>query len=140
MRKVFLDTNVILDYYLDREEFSNDAEAIFALGYSKVCSLFVSALTFANIAYIARKKFTGNTIYSVLDSLQELVDVTSVDSNVVRESVVLQSKDFEDALQFNSAKIAGMDCIVTRNIKDFASFDMEVMTPGEFLMLIRNME
>ena len=46
MRKVFLDTNVILDYYLDREEFSNDAEAIFALGYSKVCSLFVSALTF----------------------------------------------------------------------------------------------
>lgn len=76
MRKVFLDTNVILDYYLDREEFSNDAEAIFALGYSKVCSLFVSALTFANIAYIARKKFPGNTIYSVLDSLQELVDVT----------------------------------------------------------------
>lgn len=46
MRNVFLDTNVILDYYLDREEFSNDAEAIFALGYSKVCSLFVSALTF----------------------------------------------------------------------------------------------
>lgn len=46
MRKVFLDTNVILDYYLDREEFSNDAEAIFALGYSKVCSLFVSALNF----------------------------------------------------------------------------------------------
>lgn len=45
-----------------------------------------------------------------------------------------------DALQFNSAKIAGMDCIVTRNIKDFASFDMEVMTPREFLMLIRNME
>ena len=46
MRKVFLDTNVILDYYLDREGFSNDAEAILALGYSKVCLLFVSALTF----------------------------------------------------------------------------------------------
>ena len=45
MRKVFLDTNVILDYYLDREEFSNDAEAIFALGYSKVCSLFAVSYT-----------------------------------------------------------------------------------------------
>lgn len=44
-----------------------------------------------------------------MDSLQELVDVTSVDSNVVRESVVLQSKDFEDALQFNSAKMAYRD-------------------------------
>ena len=119
MKKVFLDTNVILDYYLDREEFSNDAEAILALGYSKVCSLFVSALTFANIAYIARKKFPGNTIYSVLKSLQELADITPIESYVVREAVVLQSKDFEDALQYYSAKMADMDCIVTRNIKDF---------------------
>ena len=46
MRKVFLDTNVILDYYLDREGFSNDADAILALGYSKVYLLLVSALTF----------------------------------------------------------------------------------------------
>ncbi len=63
MRKVFLDTNVILDYYLDREEFSNDAEAILALGYSKVCSLFVSALTFDS-----RRIFDVNKEYRVIQN------------------------------------------------------------------------
>lgn len=83
MKKVFLDTNVILDFYLDREEFSDDAEAILALGYNKACSLFVSALTFANFAYIGRKKYPGNTIYEVLESLREFAEITPVDSEVV---------------------------------------------------------
>lgn len=128
MKKVFLDTNVILDFYLDREEFSDDAEAILALGYNKACSLFVSALTFANFAYIGRKKYPGNTIYEVLESLREFAEITPVDSELS-----LQSKDFEDAIQFCSAKVAGVNCIVTRNIKDFVSFDIEVLTPKDFL-------
>lgn len=33
MKKVFIDTNVVLDYYLDREGFSDDAETILAYGY-----------------------------------------------------------------------------------------------------------
>lgn len=99
MKKIFLDTNVILDYYLDREGFSDASEAILALGYGKVCSLHISALTFANVAYIARKKFPGNLIYTILQSLQELASVTPVDSVVVQNAVALQAKDFEDALQ-----------------------------------------
>lgn len=38
MKKVFIDTNVVLDYYLDREGFSDDAEAILAYGYNQGCS------------------------------------------------------------------------------------------------------
>lgn len=134
MKKVFLDTNVILDFYLDREEFSDDAEAILALGYNKACSLFVSALTFANFAYIGRKKYPENTIYEVLESLREFAEITPVDSEVVSNALSLQSKDFEDAIQFCSAKVAGVNCIVTRwNIKDFVSFDIEVLTPKDFL-------
>ena len=129
MKKVFLDTNVILDFYLDREEFSDDAEAILALGYNKACSLFVSA----NFAYIGRKKYPGNTIYEVLESLREFAEIAPVDSEVVSNALSLQSKDFEDAIQFCSAKVAGVNCIVTRNIKDFVSFDIEVLTPKDFL-------
>ena len=55
MKKVFIDTNVVLDYYLDREGFSDDAEAILAYGYNQGCSLYVSSLTCANMAYIAKR-------------------------------------------------------------------------------------
>ena len=99
MKKVFLDTNVVLDYYLDREGFSDDAEAILAYGYNQGCSLYVSSLTCANMAYIGRKKFPGEAIYAVLASLFEFAEIASVDSNAVKSAVTLQAKDFEDALQ-----------------------------------------
>ena len=113
MKKVFLDTNVVLDYYLDREGFSDDAEAILAYGYNQGCSLYVSSLTCAN--------------------LFEFAEITSVDSNAVKSAVTLQAKDFEDALQYFSAKAIGVDCIVTRNVKDFPFSELQVLTPKDFL-------
>ena len=41
MKKIFLDTNVILDYYLDREGFSDEAERIFTYGCEHILSLFL---------------------------------------------------------------------------------------------------
>lgn len=62
MKKIFLDTNVILDYYLDQEGFSDEAERIFTYGCGNILSLFISSLSFSNVAYIARKKFPGDAI------------------------------------------------------------------------------
>lgn len=92
--KVFLDTNVILDYYLDREG-ADIVEDILAMGYGKVYELYVSALSFSNIAYITRKKFRGELIYGVLGSLLEFAEVTSVTASTVRQSVDSHAKDFE---------------------------------------------
>ena len=88
------------------------------------------------MAYIGRKKFPGETIYSVLSSLFEIADITSVNSDVVKSAVALQAKDFEDALQYFSAKSIEADCIVTRNVKDFLFSELKVLTPQEFLALI----
>lgn len=53
--KVFLDTNVILDYFMSREEYQYGAEQILAMGYNGVCALYISSLSYSNIAYISRK-------------------------------------------------------------------------------------
>ena len=132
MMKVFLDTNVILDYYLDRDG-ADIAEAIYAMGYGKSCELYVSALTFSNMAYITRRKFPGEQIYDVLNTLLELSDITSVDNSAVRQAVALRAKDFEDAMQYYSALSIEADCIVTSNIKDFPFSSLPVYSPEEFL-------
>ena len=54
-------------------------------------------------------------------------------SHIVKSSVSLRAKDFEDAMQYFSAKEIGADCIVTRNVKDFDFAEIEVLTPHEFL-------
>ena len=56
-----------------------------------------------------------------------------MDSDVVKSAVALQAKDFEDAIQYISAKSIGADCIVTRNVKDFPFPGLPVITPQEFL-------
>lgn len=85
------------------------------------------------MAYIGRKKFPGEAIYAVLSSLFEFAEIASVDSNVVKSAVALQAKDFEDALQYFSAKAICVDCIVTRNVKDFPFSELQVLTPKDFL-------
>lgn len=137
MKRVFLDTNVVLDFFLNREGFSDDAEAILAKGYSRTCTLLVSSLTYANVAYVARKKFPGDAIYPVLDSLSELTEVAAMDANVVESAIASRAKDYEDALQYFSARLSGADCLVTRNVKDFPHSDFRILTPRDFLQQMK---
>lgn len=45
-------------------------------------------------------------------------------------------KDFEDSVQYASAlTIDGVDAIVTRNVKDYRSSKIAVMTPLHFLKM-----
>ena len=57
MKRIFLDTNVILDLILEREG-AEDAASVLQLGENGEVDLEVSFLTMANAAYIARKGHT----------------------------------------------------------------------------------
>lgn len=131
MKVVFLDTNVILDYLLDRDGCEVSME-ILKLGYDKKASLCASALTLSNIAYITRKVFKGNDLYNVLNRLCELLEISKVDKDIVEKALALQADDFEDALQYFSAMEIGAKCIVTSNVKDFSYSAIPVYTPTEF--------
>ncbi len=50
MEKLFLDTNLLLDFVLDRKPFSDHTEEILALKYTRKKRLFTSALSIANVA------------------------------------------------------------------------------------------
>ena len=82
-----------------------------------------------------RKVAKGNALYDILDTLMEMVRVVSVDRNVIADSVALRANDFEDAIQYYSAKKIGADYIVTNNIKDFGFSDIDVVKPIDFLRI-----
>ena len=134
MRRIFLDTNVVLDYLMERGDFYKDSEYIFQAAYNNEVELCLSSLSFSNIAYITRKKFSKDELYELLAELRKMVTCTKVDDRVVDAAITSKAKDFEDALQYFSAIQAGVDCIVTRNIKDFEFSTIKVLTPNEFLV------
>jgi predicted nucleic acid-binding protein len=132
MRRVFLDTNVLLDFALEREH-AEEAEKILALGLAGAIEVCASYLSYANMGFILRHH-PKEEIYSLISMMREDVLVLPADSEQLDAGLALHADDIEDALQFQCAKAAGCDVIVTNNGKDFAEFcDLPYMTATEFL-------
>ncbi len=132
MKKVFLDTNVVIDLLDKREPFCKAAVAIFTLAYSKKITLYVSPMTYATVSYLLRKHGQQRML-RLLRNFRQLSRVTVADEKVVDDALASPFADYEDALQYYSALSKNVDVIVTRNGKDFRFSKIPVLTPDEYL-------
>ena len=98
MKRVFLDTNILLDYGLDRE-FADYAESILELGISGYIEVFASYLSFANMGYILRHH-PADEIYTLIRMMRELVGVLPCDAIQLDTGLKSEASDFEDMLQY----------------------------------------
>ena len=132
--RVYIDTNILVDLVLSRQEFLPDAQRVFALGYADEAQLMVSALSFINTVYLGKKyKFPIDEVFSKLRMIADFVDVVDLRGQNVIDMLDSGWKDYEDATQYRSAIEEQADCIVTRNKKDYKSSTIKVFTPAEFL-------
>lgn len=131
--KVFLDTNVVIDFYDQRDEFYYPAAIIFDLAYKGKIQLYVSATTFVNAFFLLRKSYSRTDLYQSMTGLASLCIITGVDSDIIKRCLAMERKDFEDSVQYESALLCQVDVIVTRNIKDFKDFASNVQSPADFL-------
>ena len=133
--KVFVDTNILLDLLCEREPFVQNARMLFAYGYAGRMSLVLSSLSLVNAVYISKK-------YGYIDSRERLADITEfvrvvdLHEDVVRGALACDWKDYEDGVQHMSAIKEKVDCIVTRNKKDFMQSIIPVYTIDELMSLM----
>ena len=130
MKRIFVDTNVIIDVLMQREGFLASAKVL-ALSKQENFTLYVSVLTMANIAYILRKSLKGESFYREIGKIANLLNVADLMNEHFLSALELQAKDFEDALQYFCAMSNQCDVIVTRNKKDFQFSSIDVLTPEE---------
>lgn len=131
--KVLIDTNVLLDFYCQREDFYQNAASIFDLACNEEIELWVSPISFVNFFYITRKVYTTEQRYEILRGLMQICKIANTDERVLSSALSDIVPDFEDMVQFHSARLISADCIITRNIKDFMTATIPVMTPSQFL-------
>jgi predicted nucleic acid-binding protein len=137
MKRLFLDTNIIIDLLAKREPFYNQAAQIFSLADKSNIQIFVSALTFANTNYILLKEKKPEEAKAILRKLKLIVNVINLDDKIVGLSLNDSDfNDFEDALQYYSAIENGIEIIITRNLKDFQKSKILVLTAEQFLQRI----
>ena len=132
--KVLIDTNVILDFFINREPFATDAEKIFSLCKLNKIKGFISPITISNSYYILRKLGSNKKVINNLNQLLLMTEVLSMNQTVIENALMSGFKDFEDALQYYTATNFGkIDVLITRNTKDFKHSTIAVMEPNLFL-------
>ena len=132
--EVFLDTNVVLDHLMDRQPFAEHAHRIFALAERGELRLHLSALSFCNLYYLLRKPMGPQKALALLVQLRQLTRVTVLGEREISSALAAPGKDFEDAVQYESAKSGeGVSVIITRNRGDFPVSELLIMAPDEFL-------
>jgi predicted nucleic acid-binding protein len=133
MDSIFLDTDVILDFLLDRDSFSEASVHLLTLGDMGRISLYSSGLVFSNCYYVLRKISSHGKAIDALQSLGSFIEFTTLDHQVVLDALHSSFKDFEDALQNASATASGLKVLITRNGKDYKKSNLSVMTPEEYI-------
>jgi predicted nucleic acid-binding protein len=134
MKKVFVDTNVLIDLLAKRQPFYDEAAKLFTLAEIKKIELSVSSLTIANTAYILLRELNALESKQIIRKLRIIVRVIPVDEKVVDMALNDNSfTDFEDAIEYFSALDSSQDVIITRNLRDFKQSRIPVMTAEQFL-------
>lgn len=132
--RVLIDTNVLLDYLLEREPFFEDAKKVILScteGNIKGC---IAAHSISNIFFILRKDYTAKERREILSDLCTIFDVEGIDKSKLLAGLANEEfLDFEDCLQMECAKSYGAEYIVTRNVSDYSVSEIKAISPGEYL-------
>lgn len=130
--KVYVDTNVLIDFVCQRAGFADAANRLMALGVMGKIELQASALSYVTAVYVA-KKYDYPRVCEALVSLSHFVAIQDLKAQTVVEMLTSGWKDYEDATQNHTALLADAACIVTRNKKDFAHSSLPIYSPEELL-------
>ncbi len=138
MKKLFIDTNIVIDLLSRRELYYEDSAALFSLADRNIIKLSISSLTIANTSYVLSRQLKANQVKEILRKLRLVVNVLPLDDKII--GLALNDNtfaDFEDGLQYYTAIENEQDMIITRNLKDYKTAQIPVMTARQFIEMIK---
>lgn len=134
--KLFIDSDVVIDFFTDREPFANPASELFNLSEQGELQLYLSAISINNIYYIVRKFLGHKSAIEVIEELIEMTNVIGTTRAEILQALKNDFKDFEDSVQYATAlTIDGIEAIITRNVKDYKNAAIAVFTLANYLKM-----
>lgn len=137
--RVLIDTCVIIDVLQSRAPFAEAAQKLFIYSANKQFEGYITAKSVADIYYLTHRlthsDIETRKILSKLFTLFNLLDTTSLDC---RKAISSEINDYEDVIMTETAIRSEMDCIVTRNVKDYAKSTVKIYEPSVFIKLFES--
>ncbi|NEQ74974.1 MAG: putative toxin-antitoxin system toxin component, PIN family [Okeania sp. SIO2C9] len=137
--RVLVDTNIILDAFIEREAFVQDAKTLLTAIQSQQIEGYVTATTLTNIFYIVRKqtKSVERAREAVAMTL-ELMEICDVHRNILETAFATNLRDFGDAVQLACAYAENVDAIVTRNADYFVDASLPILSVQQLFEQMNN--
>jgi len=136
-RRLFLDTNVILDLLGERDPFYDSIAKLATLADKEILTLVVSPISFATLNYLLTKFESAQITQEKLRKFKIICEICKLDEHIIEKGLNSSFSDFEDALQYFSAVDSDCEIIITRNGKDFKKSLLPIMTADEYLQSIK---
>lgn len=130
--KVFLDTNIIIDYFDSQREHYLPATILFDLALKSKLELIVCAQSFITAFYVLGKYYPKEELYSSMRSVYKLCGVSPVDASIIEQALATENVDFEDTVQYLSSAVAEADLIITRDEHGFKDFPIRHISAEQF--------
>ena len=145
--KIFVDTNVILEYFIEREDFFI-VNRLFQLIRAQKHELLMSVGGFYTILFLIdkylrkEKGLIGDARVEALRAIMRNIVTTINVAEHDRDSLLrgignTLFKDIEDGCQYELALKSRCACLVTYNVKDYPKFDdnspVEILLPEDFI-------
>lgn len=140
MTRLLIDTNIIIDLLAKREPFYDSASKLFSLADKKNIHLSISSLSIANTNYILTRLLNANEAREILRRFKILLELIPLTDKIIDLALNDSNfSDFEDGIQYYSAIENNQDIIITRDLKDFKSAKLPIMTTEEYLISIEKL-
>ena len=136
-KRLFLDTNVILDLLGERDPFYDSIAKLATLADKELLILVVSPISFTTLNYFLSKFESAKIAKEKLRKFKIICEICKLDEHIVEKGLNSNFTDFEDALHYFSAVDSDCEIIITRNGKDFKKSLLPVMTADEYLQSLK---
>jgi len=144
--KVFIDTNIVLEYFMHREKYEV-AEKLLKELHKRDAQMFMSVGAFYTIHFIILKylhKELGlvgeeclQSLRIILNKILQIFDIAEHDKNSLLQGVSDERyKDIEDSCQYQVAQKVGCEALISFNISDYkesADGQVKIYTPQQFI-------
>ncbi|HEY9644637.1 MAG TPA: PIN domain-containing protein [Coleofasciculaceae cyanobacterium] len=135
--RVLIDTNIILDFLLERDPFFQDAEILFQAIASERLEGYVSATTVTDIFYVARRQTQSiDRARQAISSTLAVLNVCPIDGSTLQAAFASELRDFEDAVQLYCAIAQNLNAIVTRDAQGFSGTTLAVLSVSQLIELL----
>jgi predicted nucleic acid-binding protein len=128
---VLVDTNVVLDWLLNRQPWSTAAQPLWDARDAGRVVAYLPASVLTDIFYIVRRQADIPTAFAAVDRVFAAFGLLLVDVALLHQARALPGTDFEDNVQIACAVNARLDLIATRDPAGFRASPVLAIEPPQ---------